>query len=238
MSESRYLEGLRRKLLKVAPSQKLESLARNRSGQSSEEGGLESASSASVDSDIRLQTEALRKIENGDFDLLTPREQLGLEAIVEEETRPVAFIKGNRFQTLPAPWTHYNSGAIRQTIEASTPAIGRVELPATFLGDRPRHLGTGLIVGPNLMMTNRHVAEIFVRGVGRNPQRLAIVSGVKTAIDFKREEGFRDDDASGTMLITEVVMVHPYWDMALFRVDGAIAVTPLTLAIQICRTGK
>jgi endonuclease G len=232
MSENRYLEGLRRKLMKVAPSQKLESLARNRSGRSSEESAFESASSASVDKDVQLQTEALRKMENGDFDLLSPREQLGLEAIVEEDTRPVAFIIGNSFQNLPAPWTHYNSGAIRQTIETATPAIGRVELPAMFVGASPRHLGTGFIVGPNLMMTNRHVAEIFVRGVGRNPQRMAFVPGVTTAINFKREQGFRDDDGSGTMLITDIVIVHPYWDMALFRVDGAIAVTPLTLAIQ------
>ena len=36
-------------------------------------------------------------------------------------------------------------------------------------------------------------------------------------IDFLREKG---STASNTLKVIEVVMIHPYWDMALLRVDG------------------
>ncbi len=108
------------------------------------------------------ETSALRKLQNGDFDDISPRERMQLEAIVEEDGRPVVFVIDDQFDTLPAPWTQLNADPFRTRINAAMPSIGRIE---DISGGIPQHIGTGFIVGPNLMMTNRHVANAFLRGV-------------------------------------------------------------------------
>nr|WP_160163552.1 DNA/RNA non-specific endonuclease [Pirellula staleyi] len=163
---------------------------------------------------------ALRKLQNGDFDDVSPRERMHLEAIVEEDGRPVVFVIDDQFDTLPEPWTQFNAAPVRSRINALIPSIGRIE---DISGGIPQHIGTGFIVGPNLMMTNRHVAEAFVRGVGRFRDQLSFVPGIESAIDFRRESGLDPSDLSTSLHLTDVVMVHPYWDMAIFRVEGLSA---------------
>lgn len=235
-------------LTKVAPGGNLESLARRGPAGPTTESvpeGLASGRFAGGILDHRVTREshgqseeveesALRKLSKGDFDDLSPREELRLEAIVEERGRPVSFIIEGKFQDLPAPWVHYNDATlpIRRRIEGAIPSIGRVEAPSPFPGEAPDHLGTGFIVGRNLMMTNRHVAELFVRGVGQNRSRLTFVPGIAAAIDFRREKGFSPSDRSASAALVDVIMVHPYWDMALFRVEGLpseIGVLPLSV---------
>ena len=111
-------------------------------------------------------------------------------------------------------WTHLSSdAAVRARIETVLPSIGRIELPG-----HPRlpYGGTGFVVGKGLLMTNRHVAEIFAIGVG--DRRLAFKSGARAGINFVRELG--RPDGGSTLLVRRVVMIHPYWDMALLAVDG------------------
>ncbi len=50
---------------------------------------------------------------------------------------------------------------IRARIEAVIPSVGRIELPGQT---RIPYGGTGFVVGPGLVMTNRHVAELFAEG--------------------------------------------------------------------------
>ncbi len=81
--------------------------------------------------------------------------------------------------------------------------------------DKYPYGGTGFVVGDGLLMTNRHVAEIFAQGLG--DRKLSFLDGAKAAIDFKREQG----RPPGPMLdVVRVVMIHPYWDMAILAVDG------------------
>jgi endonuclease G len=224
------LQALRRKLSKVAGTGKLESLAKERAFGSTGVGVRESFSGdprkldANLDRLVRqsfdAETAALRKIENGDFDDITHRERVCLEAIVEEDGRPVVFVIDDKFDTLPAPWTHLNADPVRSRINALMASIGRVE---DVSGGIPQHIGTGFVVGPNLMMTNRHVAEAFVRGTGRLRNQLSFIPGIESAIDFRRETELDPNDLSTSVRLTDVVMVHPYWDMALFRVDGLTA---------------
>jgi endonuclease G len=78
------------------------------------------------------------------------------------------------------------------------------------------------------MMTNRHVAEIFTSGLGQ--QQLKFKSGLNAAIDFKREIV-----PSEPQLITvvQILMIHPYWDMALLQVSGLPDQHPvLPLSVQ------
>ena len=80
-------------------------------------------------------------------------------------------------------------------------------------------------MGDGLLMTNRHVAELFAKGLGR--EALSFIPGQSAAVDFLRE---RDRPDSLLFQIRRVAMVHPYWDMALLEVDGLASVTPLSLS--------
>ena len=240
MPRDASLHALRRKLAKVAGASKIESLAKDRTSGESRESGLESLPGSSrgrtgglenhVEVSFDAESAALRKIEDGDFDDISPRERRHLEAIVEEEGRPVVFVIDDQFDTLLAPWTHLNADPVRTRINSVIPSIGRIE---DISGGIPQHIGTGFIVGPNLMMTNRHVAEAFVRGVGRLRNQLSFVPGIESAIDFRRENELDPNDLSTSLRLTDVVMVHPFWDMALFRVEGlSVASGALKLSVR------
>jgi|GEM_PF-2874569 len=172
---------------------------------------------------------ALRKLQEGKFDQITDAEAVELEAIVQREVFPVAFIVDGRFEALPVPWQHFNSGPICERIVAAIPSVGRVE----YLADDGTHaepLGTGFIVGDRLMMTSRSVAEVFVNGSGVGP--FTFKSGRSSVFDLGREMGFSPMDLSGTLRITRIRMVHPYWDMALMDLDHIPRwVKPLLLSV-------
>jgi hypothetical protein len=79
-------------------------------------------------------------------------------------------------------------------------------------------------------MTNRHVAQIFASGIGIRD--LVFRSGYEAGIDFIRE---RDSTAAHFLAVKEVTMIHPYWDMALLRVEGLTSSklpSPLTLSLK------
>jgi endonuclease G len=151
-------------------------------------------------------------LRNGDSDL-SDEEIQGLEAIVLKKGRPVVFIRNGVYDDLPDPWKKLNAPAIRNRIQPLFNSIGRVDLPN---GQVP-YGGTGFVVGPNLLMTNRHVAALFTVGLGRRSLRFTVGDA---AIDFKREIGTPDDDRSAYIEVKGVAMIHPYWDMALVRVEG------------------
>jgi V8-like Glu-specific endopeptidase len=89
------------------------------------------------------------------------------------------------------------------------------------------YAGTGFVVGPDLMMTNRHVAQIFSDGIGT--KRLNFQSGQSAAVDFYRENGLTESEV---LNVERVEMIHPYWDMALLRVKGLPAGRP-PLALSV-----
>jgi endonuclease G, mitochondrial len=146
-----------------------------------------------------------------------------LEAIILPKERPVVDIVNGTYATPASPFQHLGQSAARVTIETAIPSVGRIELP-----NHPSlpYGGTGFVVGENLLMTNRHVAELFAVGIGRD--ELSFRSGQTAAIDFLRERDWQD---SLTFGIARVVMIHPYWDAALLLSDGLGAVPPLKLSV-------
>ena len=70
------------------------------------------------------------------------------------------------------------------------------------------------MVADNIVMTNRHVAQFFSTGLGR--RHLYLHDEAPTKVDFRRE---RDRTASEPAEVRRVLMVHPYWDMALLELD-------------------
>jgi pimeloyl-ACP methyl ester carboxylesterase len=135
-----------------------------------------------------------------------------LEAIVVPFLRPVFDITNDSFPDPPAPWNSLSEAKHRKNIETALLAIGRVEvagLPGVPYG------GTGFIVGPNLVLTNRHVAELFSSGVGLSD--LVFRPGRTAGMDLKQEPA---SNQSILLKVQRVRMVHPWWDAAFLEVDG------------------
>lgn len=145
-----------------------------------------------------------------------------LESIVLPALRPVFDIQNESYDTLPADWDPLNHQ--RTAIEPLIRGVGRLQLtghPSYTL------VGTGFACGPNAVLTNRHVAQIFVQGV-ESGQQLSFLPGVSCAMDMLAEVG-----SASTLRIdlTRPVAVSTLWDVAMLRVEALPAgVTPLPLA--------
>jgi endonuclease G len=172
--------------------------------------------------DAERAGDAVRRLQQGSS--LTPEQTDAIEAIVLPRERPVVDIVDGTYPTPPAPFEHLGAAAARGTVEAAIPSIGRIELP-----DHPSlpYGGTGFVVGNGLLMTNRHVAELFAVGLGR--EELTFRPGQTAAVDLLRE---RDRPASSLFRIVRVAMIHPYWDMALVVAEGLEQVPSLALAVD------
>jgi hypothetical protein len=170
----------------------------------------------------------LRKVrsEGADADL-TPIEALGLEAIVHIEGRPAIFVQNGRFFPPPTDWEVLED--VREAIENTIKSVGRVEVSGHPSYD---WVGTGFLVAPGVVMTNRHVAEVFA--YTRNGRKWRFKSGMAGSIDYVEELGALD---SAEFAFSEVIGVHQEFDMALFRVEqtsssGATPPQPLSVAAQ------
>ena len=149
----------------------------------------------------------------------------GLEAIVLPINRPVAFVRGNSYDDLDGPWVSLNDEVVKKRIASLLPLIGRVEVPSSPILP---YAGTGFVVGQGLIATNWHVAQIFAQGLG-----LTIRYRVgDAAIDFKRQVDAPDDERTAYLSVRAVEMIHPYWDMALLRVDGLPTDRMLRLSVK------
>jgi endonuclease G len=156
---------------------------------------------------------------------LLPDEQFVLEAIVIPGERPAIDIIGGDYQVVHSAWLHFNQDAIKQHVLRAISATGRVDLVGR--PDLPFG-GTAWVAGASLLMTNRHVAELFATGLGRH--QVQFQTGRAARLDLRAERG---GGVSHPLDIRRVVMIHPYWDMALLEVDGLpAAATPLSLSVR------
>lgn len=160
---------------------------------------------------------------------LTRSEVFALEAIVMPQNRPVVFVLGSgggtpTYGDIGAPWTALNSPSTKALISKLLPSIGRIELP---LSPILPYGGTGFVVGDGLVMTNRHVAQLFSTGLGETIRYQAGGS----AIDFKRQVDTPENDRSAYLKVIDVLMIHPFWDMSILRVEGETGGAPLPLSV-------
>jgi len=211
MNPSQKQRALRKMLKQIRPEETLVEAAST----------LESAGLG--DEETTLVTAGFKKLEEGTS--LDLREEASLEAIIHKRDRPVVNVIGGTYNNPPAPWTFLGQTDIKERLQTAIKSIGRIELPG--------HVsipfgGTGFVVGPDLLMTNRHVAELFANGVGQ--RQLVFRSGQAAAIDFKREIL---PSNPVLLTVTKVEMIHPFWDMALLKVDGLPAEhRMLTLSVE------
>lgn len=156
---------------------------------------------------------------------LTPPEQFALEAIIIPGQRPAIDIVNGDFTVTTTQFAEFSTNAdLKGNIVSSLPSIGRIEVsgfPGLPYG------GTGFVVGKDLLMTNRHVAELFTTGLGS--QSLDFRPGMGAGVDFRQERGHTE---SQTLTVRRVVMIHPFWDMALLQTEELLQHEPLRLSLQ------
>src|SRR6187399_2183870 len=96
--------------------------------------------------------QAMKKLEQGKDDQVTPRERQGLEAIVLLAGRPAILIQEGDFLEPPALWGDLKTA--RESIKSVIRRVGRINVSGDPNLD---WLGTGFLAGPSVVLTNRHV---------------------------------------------------------------------------------
>lgn len=162
---------------------------------------------------IEAATRAAAKLRSGGADaVLDDAERAGVEAMIVLIARPALLVQEGMFAPPPRPWNVLERH--RPRIEAALPAVGRVEIAGE--DGRPYGVGTGFLAGPGVLMTNRHVAELFCEADGDAVWRMR--PEARGHVDFLEEHrGVRAHEFA----LTDVVGVHPRHDLALLRVAPA-----------------
>ena len=139
------------------------------------------------------------------------------ESIIRLFGRPVLLIQDDAFAKPQSEVWHSRLGDARQQIERAIPSVGRVEIknnPTYEWG------GTAWLVAEDIIVTNRHVAELFARRHADSFVFRKNFDGKRMAgrVDF-REEYRRPDEVE--FKFTDILHIEegdgP--DIALFRVD-------------------
>lgn len=160
-----------------------------------------------VASALRSGATAVRRlVEEGTGAALGREELEGLEAVVALEGRPALLVRNDDFGEPPDPWKVLDER--RAPIREVLPRVGRIERG-------PQCLGTGFVVGPGLVMTNRHVAEYFC---SRGADGWSLTVAAEPGIDFRGEHRVA---TRARVPIVELVGIHDAVDLALFRIDAA-----------------
>jgi len=154
---------------------------------------------------------------------LTLADRRIVRAIILPGLRPAFDIIEDTFGSLPPEWEPINRQKLVMT--KLIRAVGRVDYTGRDQVSRP--IGTAFLVGPRLIMTNRHVAQRFTSGVG-DRLRVRFQAGCRPRLDLKQEV-----DSGETILldVTAPILVHPRWDVALLQVsEPPDRLAPLLLA--------
>ena len=220
MEKAEKFVRLKRLLTQIAPGNSIEAVSRP-DAEAIDREGFESLGPGNV----AAAESGLQKLAEDRVQEITPSEMFGLEAIVLPRNRPVAFVRGESYDDLDGPWVSLNDDVVKRRIASLLPLIGRVEVPSSPILP---YAGTGFVVGQGLIATNRHVAQLFSQGLGLTIRYRA----GDAAIDFKRQIDAPDDDRTAYLSVRAVEMIHPYWDMALLRVDDLPTDRMLRLSVK------
>ncbi len=173
--------------------------------------------------ELREGANILAELDDIDPDEMTPEQQFGLEAIILLYGRPALLVQDDDFGAPGDQWAA-KLDPKRAEIKEIITRVGRVDLKghSTY-----PWVGTGFLVGPDVIMTNRHVAVTFVR---EKNDTYSFLSGVKANLDYKEEY---QRDVSNEVKIVECIGIHDTYDLALFRLaESDAAKTPLKVAAE------
>jgi len=144
----------------------------------------------------------------------------GLEAIIERFARPVYMVQRSTFG--PPPDDFQDSDQIdkrlqkaRAVVEPAIPSVGRIDLrnhPMPWAG-------TGWMVAPGVVATNRHVAEVFARQQGDGFAYRKNLHGrePRATLDWRHE--YEQPDES-RFRVNEILWIEPdeSFDVALLGI--------------------
>jgi hypothetical protein len=137
------------------------------------------------------------------------QEVASLEAIVVAVGRPAILIRENHFDSPPELWQILEN--YRPNIERVVASVGRIEVTGHSSLD---WVGTGFLIAPGVIATNRHVVQEFALPNWQG--RWNFDSGVQVRIDFAEEI---DSQQPREFPITRLIGVHDRLDIGLLRVD-------------------
>ncbi|MFJ3906012.1 trypsin-like serine peptidase [Streptomyces sp. NPDC090025] len=173
----------------------------------------------------------LEKLAGDRADEIDEDEYFGVEAIVLLEGRPAILVQGQDFASQPGDWSVLDAG--RAAIRESIARVGRVEVTGH---PSLEWIGTAFQVGPETVMTNRHVAAEFSRA---DDAGWTFQDGMSARIDPGEEQpghpapGPVPTADTRPYEVVEVTGIHPDVDLALLRiapVDDEPLPTPLAVA--------
>jgi endonuclease G len=166
----------------------------------------------------------------------TPGQVTALEMVIRL-MRPVVLTSGGELGDLPET---SNKDLQPETLKAAWSTFRRLVSP--FLGSigriedvKGQHVGTGFIVGKDLIATNRHVLGVLTAGGD-------VLAPAQSKICFKQERGVtnaKTDYAS----IDRVVGLHPRYDVALLacavgdRIPVDLDLSMPARGTQVCTIG-
>jgi endonuclease G len=159
-----------------------------------------------------------------------------LEAIIRRFTRPVQLVRRSTFQPPADDFPEAEEiverlGAGRAGLEAAIPSSGRIDVR----NHRLEWVGTGWVVRPQLVVTNRHVAEEFARADRGAFAFRELLPGrpVRAVVDWRQEY---QEPAESRFRVREIVWIEPEPgpDVALIRLaaegeDGESCPPPIGL---------
>jgi Trypsin-like peptidase domain len=180
------------------------------------EGGLEGLEGGVDPSAIEAAAESMAE---GRWDSPDP----GLEAIIRRFTRPVYLIQRGTF--LPPQDSFPDSHQIAAYLETARsrlnqiiPSIGRIDLR----NHRLDWIGTGWVVAPRTVVTNRHVAQAFARASGPGFAFLENDAGRRVAAYLDWRQEYQEPDES-RFRVEDILWIEP---------DGSVDVALLLIAAR------
>lgn len=141
-----------------------------------------------------------------------------LEAIVRRYGRPVLLVRDGTYEAPELTAVGEELAPHRARIEAGIARVGRVE----FVHHAMPWGGTGWLVDRNLVITNRHVAEIVTEHDGRGGFRFRLSpAGVPfgARLDFREEHGVADSREVGLARVRYLARSDQP-DIALLEIEG------------------
>jgi len=125
----------------------------------------------------------------------------GEEAIILSVGRPAIFVQDDAFQVDSSEvWTKRLTRA-RTGLLKALPTVGRIE---TINANKPKMVGTGWLLAPDVVVTNRHVAKILVQPAVKDWQ---FADGQHLPQIEMRGEHERD--ATNAVTLASVIHIEP-----------------------------
>jgi endonuclease G, mitochondrial len=200
--------------------------------------GADPGREALVDRLLREGGEGLRMLADDDGDALgaNPAAQAGLEAIVRTDgSRPSFLVKDGDIDLKSSPvgsWGARLTGRMA-ALRTAVAAVGRIDTPGVGGG----YQGTGFLVGPDVVLTNRHVLQLIAEEGAGGAWQLRPDVAIDFGHEFKARETVNRRRVKsvlfwGAKAINFSAIDHAKLDLALLELEPQTGDGPKPFAVQ------